>query len=328
MATLAISNAETLANIALVLGISRTPSEWDSEVTADVNRIIRSGRRKFFMSNSWQFLQQDYSILTEAPLIITSGTIINGVLTIGGLPADPVGNYKVVPNTTGGIYDIASTVAGVSITLTNTSINSAAAEKITLYRYRYPLPANFGAFLDPVVVENWSDVTQLREYNTIPYFETLGIINRNLFQTGPPEIFAVNSEPVLDGSGASESGTYTYFFYLYPLVDARYVIRMRFTVQPGDTLTLSTSADTIHSVFSELMEEAILSSAEIMYLRAPGVHTAMFAQLLPAAIKKDKEMDGTRRLLPRRKQRRLDNAQIRTASVTIRDENNNVIISV
>jgi hypothetical protein len=318
MATLALSNAETLANVGMMLGVGRTPSQWDPEVTADVNRIVRSGRRKFFTSHQWQFLQQNFNITTEAPLVVT-GAFVAGVLTLGGgLPSDPVGNYKVVPGTTGGIYDIAAGTPGTSITLDDTTVNTAAAttETITLYRYRFPLPSNFANFVGPVVVENWQFLNQLQEYHTIPQFEALALHNGSQVVTGPPQIFSVNSNTVNNGTDNNESGTFNYYFFAYPLIDKVYILKTFINIQPGDALALST--DTANPLFAECLQEAILSSAEVMYLRNPGVHTAMFNQLLPLAIKRDQQLDGVRRMLPRRRRgHHYDNSQIRTANIDI-----------
>ena len=83
MATLAITNDELDAEIGQVLGISRTRTDWDPLTTAlDVDRMVRSGRRRFFSAYNWSFLREDLVINTIAPITAGTVTIVNGAVTL------------------------------------------------------------------------------------------------------------------------------------------------------------------------------------------------------------------------------------------------------
>lgn len=317
MSTLAITNAEIYGNIGTVLGVSGAYATWPTRVQDDAGRIIRAGRRKMFMAYNWSFLEQHYPIVTS-PATTVTGVCVNGVITTSGstIPASMTGNYKVYPQTTGGLYDVAAqsgTIAGSTITLVDTSAaNDFASQTITLYKYRYALPSNFASFDGPVVVENWNNSTQLSEYATLPEFQLRGVLNSVNTLVGPPEVFSVTHDVT------SETGAFSVYLLVYPLLATAYTLKTKIRIQPGDSL--AELAEVFPAVFSELLQEAILAQAEIMYCKTPAVHAQLFGELLPAAIKVDKQMRGTRTLLPRensQSESNLDRQAIRTATITV-----------
>lgn len=290
MATLAIDNDEIFANIGTVLGIN-TSGNLPPQTADDFDRIIRGGRRKLFLAYDWSFLQHDYPISTS-PVTEITGSCVNGVITTADtIPLLMAGSYKLVPEDEGGLYDIASQTL-TTITLNNTSSTlDFDSQTIKLYRYRYALPSNWAAFIDPIVVENWETSTQLSEYGTIPEFQLRGTLNTVNTVTGPPEAFAVTHDV------EAETGTVSPYLLVYPLLETGYVLKTRIRIQPGDAL--AEVGAVMHPIFSEILMEAILAQAEIMYGKQPQTHVQLYTALLPAAIKVDKQMRGTRRLLPR-----------------------------
>lgn len=315
--TLAITNAETYANIGLVLGTSGSYSEWPTAFQDDAKRIIRAGRRKLFMAHPWSFLEHDCQIVTTPSTTVT-GVCANGVITTSGsaIPASMTGNYKAYPNTDGGLYDISAqsgTIAGSTITLVNNSAaNDFVSQTVSLYKFRYALPSNFAAFIDPVCVENWQTGTQLSEYGTLPEFQIRGSLNKINTTIGPPEIFAVTHDVT------AETGDVSPYLLVYPLMDDAYVLKTRIRIQPGDAS--AEEGATFHPIFSEILLEAILSQAEIMYCKADKTHTQLFAELLPLAIQRDKQMRGTRHLLPKnicRSERQNDRIAAQRAEIDI-----------
>lgn len=323
MPSLAIQNQELYENIALVIGVNRDPELWDDEIFADANRVIRAGRRKFFMVHNWSFLEDNIQFITEAPTKYV-GSCVNGVITltdqydedddlIGSvtLPDDPVGYYKIVPQTDPGVYDLTDFDVA-EFTLADTSVDFDEQD-ILIYKYAYDLPSNFSAFMDPIVVEN-NDCSQLTEYATLPDFQTSGILNRSRIVTGPPEIFSIAQ--AVD----AESGDFSCFLTVYPFPaeGAQYVLKTRIKIMPGDGL--DELGDVFNPMFSEILQECILAQGEIMYKGTAGIHTELFGQLLPAAILRDKQLRGTRRLLPRHSNYSANpNAEIRRAEITWAD---------
>lgn len=323
MSTLAITNDEIYAAIGLILGTNRAYAEWSQSLKDDSHRIIRAGRRKMFMAYAWSFLEHDYPIVTSPSTTVT-GVCVNGVITTSGsaIPASMTGNYKVYPNTDGGLYDVSAqsgTIAGSTITLVDTSAaNDFASQTVTLYKYRYALPSNWAAFIDPITVENWQFGTQLSEYGTLPEFQIRGTLNSVNTVIGPPEIFAITHDVT------AETGDFSPYLLMYPLMDNAYTLKTRIRIEPGDALADATgfvaATDAVfHHSFSELLMEAILAQAEIMYGK-PTTHSAIFSEVLQLAIQRDRQMKGTRGMLSRdtmRSERQLDRLAARRASIDL-----------
>lgn len=327
MATLAINNTEIYAQIGLILGTNRLYAQWPSDMQSDAQRIIRAGRRKFFLAYAWSFLEANYPIVT-APSTTLTGVCVNGVITTSGgtLPASMAGNFKIYPQTDGGLYDVSAqsgTIAGSTITLVDTSAaRDFNSQTIKLYQYRYALPSNFSAFIDPIVVENWQDGTQLSEYGTLPEFQIRGTLNQINTVVGPPEIFAITHD--LATTAAAETGVFAPYLLVYPLMDNAYTLKTRIRIEPGDSLTdvsgfVSATDPVSHPIFSECLMEAILAQAEIMYGK-PTTHSAIFSEVLQLAIQRDRQMKGTRGMLSRdtmRSERQLDRLAARRASIDL-----------
>lgn len=312
LSTLDVTNAETYGSIGTILGIAGTYATWPSQTQADADRIIRAGRRKFFMAANWRFLEQYYPIVTS-PVSTVVGVCANGVITVtsGSIPSSMTGNYKVYPQTDGGLYDVSAQGAS-SITLVDTSAaNDFVSQTISLYKYRYALPANFAAFLDPIVIENWSSSTQLSEYGSLPEFQIRGALNSVNTVTGPPEAFAITHDV------ASETGIFSPYILMYPLMENAYTLKTKIRIQPGDALAEVGSV--MNGIVAECLLAAILWQAELMYGK-PQSHKDVFEAFLPLAIKVDKQMKGTRQMLPRANnmtEAQLDRIAIRLASVDL-----------
>lgn len=327
MATLAINNTEIYAQIGLILGTNRTYAQWPSDLQSDADRIIRAGRRKFFLAYQWSFLEQDYDFVTISSSTVV-GSCLNGLVTTSGstIPNSMAGNYKLAPQVDGGLYDVISqsgTAIGSTIQLADNSVEfNFNPQTLTLYKFRYQLPTNFSAFLDPIVVENWQDGTQLSEYATLPEFQIRGTLNQINTVIGPPEIFAITHD--LGTTSAEETGVFVPYIVMYPLMDTSYTLKTRIRIEPGDALAdvsgFTAATDPVsHPIFSECLMEAILAQAEIMYGKPP-THTAIFSEVLQLAIKRDRMMKGTRGFLPRanlRSERELDRLAARRATVSL-----------
>lgn len=309
MATLALTNDEVYASLGALLGISRTYTEWDSVTLADVNRIIRSGRRRFFSAAPWSFLEMNYPLVTTAPQSTGTVTMVNGVVTLSGAtwPSDVVDNYVVEID--GGVYSVASRDSSTQITLNDvdSTTDADAGTSYVAYKFSYALPSNFAGFLDPITREN---NTQLKEYATLPEWTVRAVGNRTSVRSDEPEIFSLMQIP------ASTTGIPAWYLRLYPLPDKVYVLHTRIRIQPEDTLDLSTSLPVAHAVFAECMLEAILAAGELAANDKRGEHHERFVELLAEAIKKDKSMKGTRSLRPQEAQSRVPDYQLLVAPVT------------
>ncbi len=298
MASLGITNTEIKANMATILAVSRDPTEWDPDTIADADRFIREGRRRLFAAHDWYFLKRHETFVTVVPEDTGTITVAAGIVTIaagpGSIPTVAALNHEYLfgPES-GGLYEIDTKTSESVFTLIDTSLTIAVAEDYNLYKYRYPMPSNFAAWLDPVRIENRDRLRGLNEYHTVPEYTLNRVKREGSIRTGEPEDFAVYQ------TVATETGIPSMFLEVYPLPVAVHILSGRMRIQPGDSLL--ESGEVIHPIFASVLQESILAVVEVMHTGIPGVHTQQFQQLLPQAIKQDGLMRGTQRLPSRRR---------------------------
>lgn len=292
MATLALSNDELRGDLGQLLGIGRDPAQWDPVTTADVNRIIRSGRRRFLGAFNWHFLHQDLDISVPAPITDGSVTINQGVVDLVGAtwPADVI-DYLFVPDS-GGVHAIASRVSDTQIVLTDTTVSSAPASEYTIYKTKFSLPADFGGWVGPITIRNTNRHT-LSESRNFPEFMVRSLSSMEHARIGEPNLFS------LDSTVDSETAIATYKLSLYPLPDKPYVLETKYKIAAGDTLELATTVVVTDPVFSEAYQEAILAAGEVLSFGTRGIHNELYVDALGRAVQADKAMSGVRYGKPR-----------------------------
>ena len=292
MASLGLTNDEIYSELGYLVGISRDNGDWDSVTQADMNRVLRSGRRRFLSASKWNFLKAEYIIPIVAPYAVGTHTTAAGVVTLptATVPTDGL-DYVFAP-ASGGVYSIASRESGTQITLDDTSLTIATAETYNLYKIRYDLPSNFGGWEGPVSVGNHNGRT-MNEVRNLPDFTLRSFANMSRVRTGEPRLFSMTR------SQDAETAIATYQMTLFPLPDQAYTISTQYRIAPGDTLELAETAIISNPVFSECYKEAILSAAEVMVFDQPGIHTERYQELLQEAIILDRSMSGVRRGRPR-----------------------------
>jgi hypothetical protein len=297
MATLALTNAELYSEVGRMLGISRTYTDWDAVTLADVNRIIRSGRRRFFSANNWKFLVQDLAITVAAPITTGTVTIVSGVVTFVGaaaLPASLVSDYLFAPEG-GGVFSIATRTDDTNCILTDTDDEHDAAALTTfkLYQVKYDLPSTFGGWEGPISLENYTG-HRLNESRNFPDYVLRAFAGRHNARTGKPEIFAVTT------STDEETAIATKQLSIYPLPDQMYILNTQYKIMAGDTLGGLVTAVASDPVFSECYKESVLAAGEVIAFGQPGAHTMRFQELLVEAVRQDNAMSGVRYGRPRR----------------------------
>ena len=298
MATLSLTNDELYAELGRFLGISRDNSSWSVATQADVDRVIRAGRRRFLSANNWKFLVQDYPLTIEAPVTTGTITIVDGVVTLVGStwPADLVDQYIIAPEG-GGAYEFSVRTNDTLATLKDTSVDADALSTYTLYRVLYALPTGFAGWEGPIVLENY-DGSRINESRNLPEYVLRSFAGRQSVRTGRPELFSIVS------TSDSETGIATHLMRIYPLPNELYVATGRYKLSVGDTLDLAETAVCADQTFSECYKEACLSAAEVIAFGQPGAHAARYGELLVEAIRHDDAMAGIRYGRPRRNSRR------------------------
>lgn len=310
MATNAITVEELRANLLLSLGLNRDYDQLDATTQADVDRVWRSGRRKFLAAHDWSYLQTLYTFVTPAKYDTGTITVAAGVVTLTGgtFPAD-TDDYVFIPES-GNVYAVVSRDGNTQITLEDTSVTITLAEDFELYRVKFDLPSNFARFVTPLTIEN-SQYDDLTELPVFPEFTLRAVGGRSTPVYGRPEAFTV-FQTVDD-----ETGVFTPYIKVYPIPDQQYTVTGRVQIEPGDSLA---EAGTIcHPMFSELLNEAVLSAGEQMYQAGTQtVHTQNFSAWLPRFIERDRKMRGVKHLPPRnrRRHRRDPLHDLRNATVT------------
>lgn len=293
MATLALTNAELYAEIGRMLGIHRDNSKWDPVTASDVDRTIRSGRRRFFSASRWKFLMENAEITIAAPITTGTVTAVSGVVTlVGAIWPTNMDNYYFEP-ASGGAYKTATRDTNTQITLHDTSVDEVAGSSYSLHQHLYDLPSAFGGWEGPITLANY-DGHNLGESRNFPEFVVRTFGNRLTVRTGRPELFSVVS------TTDAETAIATHQLSLYPFADQLYSLQTRYRISAGDTLDLADSIAVSDPTFSECYKESILAACEVTAFGQPGAHGQRFIELLREAVKHDNAMAGVRYGRPRK----------------------------
>lgn len=316
MASLSITLGEVKAQLGMILGVPRAPAQWGTTLAADIDRIIRSGRRRFFSANpgGWNFLRQHITILTAAPQTTGTVTVVNGVVTLAGstFPTTAATNYLIAIEGIEGLCKIATYTNSTNVTLEDTSVNADALSTYVLYKFRFDMPSNFGGFRGPVTVAR---DTIMEQAAILPEYEIRAIQSHTTVQTGRPRLFTVSNR-VAD----EDVGIPTWYFEGYPLADAVYEIEGDIILSAGDALDVDADDEICHPAFAEAMAEAIYAAGETAMQILDGVHTRRYNEMVAEALERDRRMKGVRRLLPRTNDRYRRGYEYRTADITWDEE--------
>jgi len=305
MSSLAITLEEVYAAVGAEMGINRDSTNWDAVTLADVNRVVRAGRRRFYnppptdgpLGWKWSFLDQIQTVLTRVPTSDSTITIVDGTVTraAGVWPAAAIteNSFLVVDGTA---YEVATRTSDTVIVLSNTSVDADALTTYELVQYRFPLASNFGGLNAPVtrivgngtrspILEGWLD-QDLRNLYAVQ------------FRTGEPTRYATFAKT------DAETGIPTWYVEFWPVPVIVYEMKVDYHINPGDGLENDIALAFTDPVHSETLLEAILSAAEQFKMGTQGVHSARYIECLTASISRDKRTSGVRALRsPRQNQR-------------------------
>lgn len=290
MASLAVTTNEIYAAVGAELGVSRNTVNWDANTIADVDRIVRSGKRKYYnpppmnssMSHRWTFLDARSTLLTTVPQESSTITIVAGVVTLaaGTWPAAAICTNSFL-HVDSNLYEVASRDSNTQLTLVNTSATAAAGTTYKLVQYRYALPTNFAGFNFPMTRYMGDGINN-------PKMEAwLEHDMRNAYayraQYGDPTRYALTNITV------AETGIATWYVIVWPLPERVYELRISYKISPGDGLDADPALATADPVHSEALLEAILSAAEVFAQNRAGVHSEKFQEALIASINRDQQ---------------------------------------
>lgn len=291
MTSLALTNSEVLANIKIVMGLSRTGS-LTTDQDNDIDRVVRSGQRTFYTAYEWSFLNPILLITTNEPYSTGTITVANGVVTGSGTGGQSFPTWATSAWMTFGSrrYGVATWTDATHLTLDNTDADNDAVAGTTysLQRFEYALPTEFGGLAGDLIYDpDWSS-TASRVIGTT--WEQLRTSQARILQTGAPRYYATYPLAVNLDVGQE------WRIMFDPCPDAVYRFRGRYRLIPGQMTSGDPypAGDTIHA---ETMQAAILSAAENFYQAEPmGPHTIRYNQLLPRSIEYDKKVSSPHRI--------------------------------
>lgn len=291
MASLQLTRAEVFSNLSTLLGVNRTYGSLDSQTQSDFQRVWRSGFRKFLAAHEWRHLEERHTFVIPAAQESSTITVVDGVVTLasGTWPSWAANGVLI---TSEGVFEVNTRDGDTQLTLYDTSYDDAALTTYVLRPVKFDLPSNFARFIEPLTLENQQS-HELDELPMLPEW-TLRAVGGNVTPIlDKPEAFT------LFQSVDETTNAFTPFLKVYPIPDAQYTVTGVIGVTLDDTLSSADSVAICNPLFAELLQEAILSSGEIMFRGGPGKHTKNFADWLPSFIQKDNVYRGVRTLRPR-----------------------------
>lgn len=289
MATLALTTDEILQAIGLVAGISRNPADHDAQTQSDIRAMIRAGMRSFFnpltadgQVHTWRFLERPFVAGGETPYVTGTVTVASGTVTLTGgtWPAWAADGMLVVG---GQAYVVSGRTSDSVLTLGQLGVSETAAA-FTLYRWRYPLPADFAEFIGGVVYQRQNYGKPLRPVTD----SEVRLRWATNFRLDDPLAYAVQACDSNDTTG--------WYVHVWPNLPAAASIAGVYRSAPEDELDADDLTDTsvihIESVHAGTLLAAICAATEEYYFGQPGVQAAKYDRLLRASIAHDRATQG------------------------------------
>ena len=282
--TLSGTRADIKRAIGRFLGISRDYTDWTAEQTRDVNDIIESGERTFYLpvNHTWTFLRPEFSQAINAPYGTGTVTVASGTATVatGTWPSWAADGYLVVEDAG---YKVESRTSNSEIVLEDDTVTVAAGTSYSLERWEYTLPDDWGGFLEtwlsfvpennkvcPVRQTGIAELLQLRAQN-------LGSISTQ------PELFAVQAKT------SDRTAGQRFKIFLYPVPQAAGTLVGRYYAVPWAISDAAPYPLGGQPHFETLLESC-LAAAQLFMNDTLGVHTQKFQERLAASISHDKRM--------------------------------------
>jgi hypothetical protein len=288
MPNLKLTNLEILQALGMVMGVSRTPSEWDDETKADARMMIRAGLRAFYnCDHEWNFLERTFA--EPASDAYETGTVaIDGAgvvtLTGGTFPSWAVDGILRVDGHT--VY-VTTRTDDTHLIISHDGLTVAAGTTYALHRWRVGLPDDFAEFLGGVVYSQANRSKLLRGVMNDTQIRLQYAAN---FKTGDTSLYSVVA-------GGDTGATSQWYLTFWPTMDSEALVTGTYRASPEDGLDatdilLDDDYVQVGQVHSATILASILAAAEEYYTGQPGAHAAKFRMLLDASIAKDKKSQG------------------------------------
>jgi len=287
MASLSLTNSEVVRAVVQIMGLGRG-NNMDAATEADVRATIRAGlRRAFFPTQGeftyqWRWLEKHASL--NVPAVFESGTIAvsNGTVTLTGStwPSWVEDGFISVD---GHVLFITAELTTTTASTSNTQLVVNAGSTYKLYRYRYPLPADFGEWLGGVVYANGTESRMLAGSSEseirLRYAVGQGLNARTTH-------FALTTTP--DASG--------WYVMLWPVPEPNAFIQGTYLSVPDDNLPADLNSPgsvvQVAPIYADVFLNAILAAAEAYANDTAGIHEQRYQEALVKAIAHDRAVGG------------------------------------
>lgn len=283
--SLQLSNDDIFRATLSTAGLGRNIEDMDATTEADLRAIVRSGLRRFLFPTvgefpyRWRWLERFFSISVVSTYDTGTLTIAAGTITLAGgtWPTWAADGFLSVD---GQIVFIDTRVDTDTATTEHTELAVSAGATFTLYRYRYPLPTDFGEFVGGVTysngTDNWILAGAAEAELRLRYAINYNYNNRTSH-------YAITFTP------AGEAN-----ITLWPVPAPDTFIRSVYSSVPEDNLPDDLRVASVDPViqcapaFAEAAVEAVLAAAEAYNNDAEGVHEKRFQIALATGIAHDK----------------------------------------
>jgi hypothetical protein len=286
--TLTTDYAELRIEAARVGGLSVDSSDWSTEESNTLDRVLKRAMRKSYFPASgydWRFLVGASSGTSITTFQSITGTISSEtydastysavVLTTSVFTKECVGHNLVVSG--GGTYVIDSYTSATTVNVVGDTTGETGTVTIT-GDDTFRAPDNFTELLDRM----WFDGSQGRDRQWVE--------QRSMDQIEQMRSDGIEGIPYFVGiePTTNYAGQQRYDLVLYPEPDAAYVLKYRYKIQP-DVITSASPYAYGPAWFANVLVEAMRSEAEMEFWRAYGQHKESFDREIMAAEVRDRK---------------------------------------
>lgn len=284
--------------------------------------ISADGKILYVLAQSLSDITIDNTAV-DSESIVFNGTTISATATSGSRTITMAGGsaHTVVDGDVGKVLQITAgtnfiagqyTVESVNTTAQTWTLDAVVSSgsasamvgatgfAYVLYRYRYPLPANFAEFIGAVTYSNGSTTCLLKNTDDkeirLRYGNNFRIGQTNMYsiQHGSSSELEVDAETGLDAA--------RWYISFWPTLDSEATVTSIYRISPLDNLDEDDITDPdsdfynsvqVDPVHAETLMAAILSAVDEIYNdRIDGIYHTLFLTRLAASIAHDRHVQG------------------------------------
>jgi hypothetical protein len=298
--TLTLGYGDLASEVALYLGYGTDYTAWSTNQTAEVDRIVQTGYRRFLTASVaakpylWSFLTPD-TTLTIWP---TTTAKVSGAPTYDGVAYSTVTAttavfYPTMPGkafvfaTSGTSYTIHGYTSATVITVTGNASGETSGDSFTITADgNYDCPDDFGGMYGRFnfgADQAWSPIEE-RACNQISALRT------GYTGTSAPRYFAVQVKPFVQTTGQR------WEWMFFPAPDTAYTLNYMYNVLAQSLHRTLRPYPLGGMEHGETIKQCCLAQAELSQMRIAGDHCGLEQRMLAAAIRRDAERMGPKTL--------------------------------